>query len=1244
MGRQSEQIKSPELLLSSSSKKLQLLNNNVGADVEDEQQKKTRGGFMFPSPDSQTAAARRGGKPGGYCNSNMKLDVTSPSGSAQTKSSSCTTTSTADFSSPRGMSSSTTSSRGGGGRYSYSHAGDNMSMSTSSTKSYCGGGGGGGGVSKQLDFSSPGSAASSSNNAAAAAAAAAASPHRRSSYLRTPPRAAHDNNNIKGRTTTTSYETTEYKLDVEEEAAAQPQAPIKQQLGNIAHVLQASGGRLEQLYKKISESAVKDHGSVLEGLQWDILKESGYISWCGLACTLGSYLSCHCEEINENSSSLSSSSSSSKSSSSGSASSASSSWSENNKYMSSMKVHVDLVLDQVEELKLCLESDSHIYKLVASTLLYCCSVVRHLEKRSDGCSCFGSRINNALKQQIDNSIRELKSLQENLNFATLAALGNRTLDSSIPVTGADPVYAKTPRQEQLTVTVGLEQHMTHITDFLNKSSTSRGVSFIGIYGQAGVGKTTFLNKIVAHIEKAEKRMFAYVEVSEDLRHLQSSLLLQLGGEKKEFSSTAQGRKAILYQLQKMKQQCKAVRIAVDNLFDIRMVGELFPHSMGKVLPTNSCVIVTCPSLATVNKMDQLCRTATPTYRYLPFKLPRLAYAHAKALFLSHAASRPLTSLSSANGMNLSRYENLATQFLPLCDGLPLALKIVGLYFSNPFNRNEENWMAVAKRMKLLTEAAETPEDQMFSKLMVIYEKLGPAEKEAFQDLAAFFHGWDWRTVQRIVGKPQLDALVDQGLVHAKLTDVESIPRIAKLTCYSELPWKTEMVTMHDLLYALACKHTQGNRVLSEDQTHLPDRILMDGPGMEPSQIQGLSLISCKEALQGSMLERMLGLRILILHDTLIKGYCTKVLSQLQFFYWGKSLVARDVRVPFQMGRLRKLETLILRANEIDLAMKLPPHLKDLTVIGCNNIDEIPVTVLLLTTLMELHLISCNKLQDLTHAFGNLKMLRRFRLENCMNIRQLPRSIGQLTNLQELDLSGCANLTTLPSEVGFLVALNKLNLTRCKSLLWLPPEIGSLHKLTYLNLGQCGVATLAPEIGQLRMLEDLSLLGCVRLEKLPKEIGQLGCLLQLNLGSCTGLTELPREIGRLSSLKKLSLNSCTSMARLPIEIFELYTLQALDLDYCKLLAHLPSEIGNLRSLEHLSLNCCTRLNRLPLELANLPCLKVINLVGCTGLKFQSMTREIQTMAKENSIYTHRDNNLVILEGPENPSFKLYNMAY
>jgi hypothetical protein len=726
MGRQNEQIKSPELLAGSN--KLQL-------NVEEDHQR-----FMFRDT-QQTKGG--GGTIRGY-----KIDTcnSSPAESARTKSSSST-----DHNSPRRIS------------------------TTNRTTSPTG------------------------------------PPQSRSGFARTtttspPTTTLHENitePEYSVRSNGHRHTESGLKLGAEEEEeednTAAAESSIKQ-LRNIEYVLQGSGARLDELYKKISQSTVKDPDSVFEGLQWDILKESGYMSWYGLACTLGTYLSCHCSKEDGNSVL-------------------------ENKGLSTMKVHVDLVLERLEELKSSLESDSHIYKLVASTLLYCCSVIRHLEQRPNmSCSCFGSQAHGPLKQQIDNSIHELKSLQDNLNFATLAAVGNRALES-IPIAGA-PVYAKTPRQDQPGAIVGLEQHIKHIVEFTKRG----GVSLIGIYGQAGLGKTTLLNKVVAQIEKAEKQMFAYLEVSDDLQRLQSSLLLQLGGEKKEFPSTSQGRNAILYQLQKLKQQHKVVRIAVDNLFDPRLVGELFPHSMGKVLSTNSCVIITCPSLAILNKMDQLCRTAVPAYHYLPFKLPHLGSEHAKALFLSHAASRPVNLLSSANGV-ISRYENLANHFLPLCEGLPLALKLVGLYFSKPVNRNEENWMAVSKHMKLVADAAETPEDQMFAKLMVIYEKLGPAEREAFQDMAAFFRCWDWRTVQRIIGKPQLDALVDQGLLHAKLMDVESVPGIAQLTRYSEQPLKTEMVMMHDLLYALASKHSQGNRVLSEDQTHLPDRLLMDGPGM-----------------------------------------------------------------------------------------------------------------------------------------------------------------------------------------------------------------------------------------------------------------------------------------------------------------------------------------------------------------------------------------------------------------------------
>jgi hypothetical protein len=91
---------------------------------------------------------------------------------------------------------------------------------------------------------------------------------------------------------------------------------------------------------------------------------------------------------------------------------------------------------------------------------------------------------------------------------------------------------------------------------------------------------------------------------------------------------------------------------------------------------------------------------------------------------------------------------------------------------------------------------------------------------------------------------------------------------------------------------------------------------------ELSQVQGLSLINCKEPLQGTMLEKMQDLRIIILHNIAIKGFCSKALNQVQFLYWGKSHVSQEVRLPFQIGKLRKLEMMILRAHEIDLLMKV----------------------------------------------------------------------------------------------------------------------------------------------------------------------------------------------------------------------------------------------------------------------------------------------------------------------------------
>jgi internalin A len=161
----------------------------------------------------------------------------------------------------------------------------------------------------------------------------------------------------------------------------------------------------------------------------------------------------------------------------------------------------------------------------------------------------------------------------------------------------------------------------------------------------------------------------------------------------------------------------------------------------------------------------------------------------------------------------------------------------------------------------------------------------------------------------------------------------------------------------------------------------------------------------------------------------------------------------------------------------------------------------------------------------------------------------------------------------------------------------------------LNLSNMNLAELPPEIGNLSVLEDLSLYGN-SLSSLPPEIGNLLSLKELYL-DVNQLQSLPPEIGRLRNLTRLFIahNKLTS---LPPEIGNLQNLDTLWLSG-NLLQSLPSEISHLSRL-HAMILADNQLSSLPLELASMDNLCVLDLRRNQFRHIPSFLLELQLMYK------------------------------
>lgn len=297
----------------------------------------------------------------------------------------------------------------------------------------------------------------------------------------------------------------------------------------------------------------------------------------------------------------------------------------------------------------------------------------------------------------------------------------------------------------------------------------------------------------------------------------------------------------------------------------------------------------------------------------------------------------------------------------------------------------------------------------------------------------------------------------------------------------------------------------------------------------------------------------------------------------------------------------KLVTLLLYRNTLscNVPQSFLSNLTSLKVLDLSftGIESVPTSLTQLELLVYLDL-SYTLIKELPEALGQLAELQCLNLYNCQQLVSLPSSIGKLKQLQYMDLLGCPELV-LPPQLSQVTSLRRLalnigevninsfnigNWPEMKHLLLstktdLPQEIQNMKELQSFQLFMYGGLNLPNSIDKLHQLERLDLYECSEVEELPS-LERLPNLKFLRLIRCDKVKNLgignSRDPGAFPMLEMLVLK-------------EMAELQSLTGPSCEGGALKEGTLLNLRVLKIFD---CPALRKLPRGIEKLPNLKAL----------------------------------------------------
>ncbi|CAN6855904.1 unnamed protein product, partial [Brassica oleracea] len=239
-------------------------------------------------------------------------------------------------------------------------------------------------------------------------------------------------------------------------------------------------------------------------------------------------------------------------------------------------------------------------------------------------------------------------------------------------------------------------------------------------------------------------------------------------------------------------------------------------------------------------------------------------------------------------------------------------------------------------------------------------------------------------------------------------------------------------------------------------------------------------------------------------------------------------------------------------------------------------------------------------------------LVKFEMQNS-KLEKLWEGVVSLICLKEMDLSGSQNLIEMP-DLSKATNLEELELVDCHRLVKLPSSIPHRNKLMKLYLTNCRNLVTIPTGISLKSLKDLNLNGCSRLRTFPQISTNISniCINE------TSIEEIPSNLlfEKLSYLSMKNLRSKKLWERVkPLTLLTAMlspSLMSLHLSDIPTLVELPCSFQNLHQLVKLEISNCVNMETLPTGI-NLKSLEYLNLSGCSRLRaFPDISTNIQKL--------------------------------